>query len=201
VTSQLLPNPGAVASKLIADTIRLWYEANAPWMQVAQEQLQAGVREVAGKGSNRQIKDYLESCWASPDTYRLGGDDTPWCSAFVNWCLLKSGVKGTGSTWSLSWRNWKGGQDLGTDPMTAPIGSIVVMTRGKAGSDQGHVAFLYSKEGGKPHYLGGNQGDGTLANRRSDRVSVCHYPNKVAKVIWPLKSVSAPQAWREGRIV
>ena len=74
------------------------------------------------------------------------------------------------------------------------------MSRGDAAKQQGHVAFLWSRSGGKPQYLGGNQGDGTLSNRASDRVSIAHYPNKILGVIWPLRAIATPSPWADGRV-
>jgi uncharacterized protein (TIGR02594 family) len=190
-------------SKAAQGDFNSWSDANAPWMKEAYGQLQLGVKEVAGGGakrSNRQIDEYLQSCWNSPAKFKTD-DSKPWCSAFVNWCLLKKGIKGTGSTWSQSWLKWKGGMHLGKDVAKAPVGSIVVMRRGKPEADEGHVAFLWSSFGGKPLYLGGNQGLGTLKNGPSDRVSICAYDNEVLQCIWPLRSMGpTPQAWSKGRI-
>lgn len=190
-------------SKAAQADFKRWSDATAPWMGVAYNQLQQGVKEVPGAGtknSNRQIDAYLQTCWNSKAKYKTD-DSKAWCSAFVNWCLLQNGIKGTGSTWSLSWLKWKGGMHLGKDITKAPVGSIVVMRRGKPEADEGHVAFLWSSFGGKPQYLGGNQGLGTLRNGPSDRVSICAYDNEVLQCIWPLRPVGpTPQAWSKERI-
>jgi uncharacterized protein (TIGR02594 family) len=178
-----------------------WSAATAPWMKVAHSQL--GVKEVAGRGglkSNERIDGYLQSCWNSPAKFKRDDSDA-WCSAFVNWCLLSVGIRGTGNTWSRSWLNWKGGMHLGKDVANAPIGSIVVMSRGDPRAGKGHVAFLWAKAGRTPQYLGGNQGEGTLANGPSDRVSICAYGNEVLQCIWPLRSIGpAPAPWTKGKV-
>ncbi|WP_426960043.1 CHAP domain-containing protein [Muricoccus radiodurans] len=180
-----------------------WARAQAPWM--AEAYSQKGTQEDHRKGmSTERILEYFDSCWYTrfhaPPGVDLTSDDTAWCSAFVNWCLLRVGIRGTGSTWSLSWLKWDGGVHLGTDIARAPLGSLVVLDGGSRGPSKGHVAFLWSMEGGKPQYLGGNQGNGTLHNRKSDQVSICHYPNKVRQCIWPRRTTGpVPRAWQQGR--
>jgi uncharacterized protein (TIGR02594 family) len=199
----LRADAGAVARTTQAE-FNKWADAHAPWLKFAYSQL--GVQEVRGRGrdnSNKAVNAYLQSCWNTCANYPdidLHDDATPWCSAFVNWCLLRAGIKGTGSTWSRSWLTWQGGMKLGPDLSRAPVGAIVIMSRGDSKKEQGHVAFLWSMAGGKPYYLGGNQGNGTVANRRSNQVSISHYPNEVLECIWPLRSIGPiPRAWSEGR--
>jgi uncharacterized protein (TIGR02594 family) len=91
------------------------------------------------------------------------GDTTPWCAAFVNWCLSRSAIKGTNSAASQSfidqkWGNeiWKAGD--GT-PSVAKQGDIVVFKH-RSNPAKGHVAFfnrMDPRQSGHIEVLGGNQ--------------------------------------------
>ena len=91
------------------------------------------------------------------------GDTTPWCAAFVNWCLRQSGIKGTNSASSQSFVDqawgkeiWKKGDGF---PADAKIGDIAVF-RHKSDPAHGHVAFFQAIDQKNPDtidVLGGNQ--------------------------------------------
>src|SRR4051812_16687744 len=53
---------------------------NTPWMTIAKQELDAGVKE--GPPSNPRIAEYFETTVIRPQP-----DSTPWCSAFVNFCV------------------------------------------------------------------------------------------------------------------
>src|SRR5262245_39966632 len=57
----------------------------APWYQVALEELAHGVAEIAGPESNPRILEYHASC-----TLHATNDDVAWCSAFANWCVTQA---------------------------------------------------------------------------------------------------------------
>jgi len=125
-------------------------------MAAAFAEEQAQVREGHAPGT-RRILDYLATC---RDLEEGEGerDDTPWCSAFVNWCVMQAGLPGTDSGWATSWAEW--GRE---DPDPGP-GSIVVWRRSRdlgQGLEPvgGHVAFLLEARGDMLHVLGGNQRD------------------------------------------
>ena len=116
---------------------------NTPWMAIAQQELDAGVKE--GPPSNPRIEEYFETTVIRPQP-----DSTPWCSAFVNFCVTKTGVQGTNSALAQSWLRW--GEDAGD----FTPGCIVVLARGSAG--QGHVGFFVGNDAdGSIRLLGGNQ--------------------------------------------
>jgi len=125
-----------------------------PWFDIAIQEI--GVKEVTGNGDNPRVVDYLRSTnLGAPDS---SNDETPWCSAFVNWCVEKSGNAGTDSAWARSWLNWGRKTDI---PV---VGGIVVFERG---ASSGHVAFFVSKTATTIKVLGGNQ---------SDSVRITDYP-------------------------
>src|SRR5262245_40134606 len=81
-----------------------------------------------------------------------GGDQTAWCAAFVNYCLLVCGRLGTSSAASASFRNLRNIPSAGA-PSTGDV--AVFRDSGPAGNDPGgfgHVGFFVSAEdvlGGK----------------------------------------------------
>ncbi len=121
-------------------------DAGFPWLAIAKGEI--GTRERPGKEENARIVEYLHSTnLGAPDNSR---DETPWCSAFVNWCTERAGYEGTDSAWARSWLNW--GKAL-----KAPRpGCVVVLSRG---NDAGHVGFYVGKTASGIQVLGGNQGD------------------------------------------
>jgi uncharacterized protein (TIGR02594 family) len=99
------------------------------------------------------------------------GDETPWCAAFVGWCLERAGVPGTGKANARSYLDWGG-------PLMKPRpGCIVVFSRG-GNQAQGHVGFALREMAGRIDVLGGNQGDA---------VSIQRYPrDRLLGWRWPV---------------
>lgn len=113
------------------------------WLRVARQEL--GVKEVAGNGSNPRVIEYL-STTTLPKSYATN-DETPWCSAFVNWCMIKAGAKGTNSAAARSWLAWG-------RPIDVPVpGCVAVLSR----EGGGHVAFYVRHQVADLWLLGGNQ--------------------------------------------
>lgn len=115
------------------------------WFEIAKGEL--GVQEIVGGEDNPRIIEY-----AACTSLHASDDETPWCSAFVNWCMKQAGIKGTGLANARSWLDW------GT-PIPDPVeGCVVILKRGTPPS--GHVCFFVSYMGnGWIKCLGGNQGD------------------------------------------
>ncbi|MGL4677802.1 MAG: TIGR02594 family protein [Plesiomonas shigelloides] len=118
-----------------------------------------GQKEIVGPADNQRIVEYHGTT-----TLKATDDETPWCSAFVNWCHHQAGIPGTNSAAARSWLNW--GVSV-TDPQE---GDVVIFKRGNPPS--GHVAFFVKREGDIIRCLGGNQ---------SDQVKISGY--KVADVL------------------
>lgn len=117
-----------------------------PWLAIAVAEL--GVKEYPGNGENPRIVEYLRSTnLSAPDSAR---DETPWCSAFANWCVEKAGFEGTDSAWARSWLNW------GVELNKPQRGCIVVLQREV---NKGHVGFFLGKTSSGIRLLGGNQGN------------------------------------------
>ena len=102
-----------------------------------------GQKVVPGTGNNPRIVEY-----ATATTLKASDDETPWCASFVNWCLLRAGLKGTGSARALSFANWGVG-------CSACLGAVAVIDYG---GGKGHVAFVVGKTPkNELVLLGGNQ--------------------------------------------
>jgi len=136
-----------------------------PWIDIAVREL--GVSEIAGTRTNKRIAEYLKGVGANES------DETPWCSAFMNWTLRKAGYAVTGKANARSWVEYG-------EYMTDPIyGAIVVFWRDQPIGWMGHVAFFLCDAGEFVKVLGGNQ---------SDSVRAALYPR--ARLIgyrWPVR--------------
>jgi len=128
--------------------------AGAKWMTIAMAEL--GVHEDSLPGQHTErIVEYHNATSLHAST-----DETPWCSSFVNWVMLKAGYPRTNNALARSWLDW------GT-PLTTPReGAVTVIKRKDANSDQAtgsstgfHVAFFVSVTPTHLRLLGGNQGD------------------------------------------
>ena len=113
------------------------------WLDVAK--LEIGVKETPGEDNPRIIA--YDAC----TTLGSHEQDTPWCSAFVNWCMKQAGIKGTGLANARSWLEWG-------DPLPKPMEGCVVVLRHGA-PPAGHVTFFIREFGDTIVCLGGNQGD------------------------------------------
>ena len=113
------------------------------WMLVALQEI--GVKEYAGAADNPRIVEYLSSTTLGPED--RSNDETPWCSAFVNWCVVKAGYEATDSAWAKSWLAW------GKELETPRRGCITVFSR----NEGGHVGFYIGESSSGIAVLGGNQ--------------------------------------------
>lgn len=138
------------------------------WFELALREEQTGVQELPGRRENPRILDYFKTT-----TYKTTSDETPWCSAFANWCIHNAKLKGTRSAAAVSWLKWGWKLD------SPRRGCIVVLWREEVGADpdKGHVGFYYGEKGDSIRLLGGNQGN---------RVSIKSFPKKLVRSYrWP----------------
>jgi uncharacterized protein (TIGR02594 family) len=139
---------GAKGDAKVADTVSVMEQkalAADAWTRVAQAELSNQVAEIPGAASNPRIEQYHATTGGGAAL-----DSVPWCSSFVNFCVVEAGGKGTRSKAARSWMTW--GKDAGSfEP-----GCIVILSRGKA--PKGHVAFFVGFDGDQIRLLGGNQG-------------------------------------------
>lgn len=137
---------------------RMEYVPEFPWERIAVDEMKRQVAEIPGVRHNERILEYLESC-TDLGHWARGRDETPWCSAFVNWCVEQSDYAGTNRAWARSWLKW------GTGIAVPTPGCIVVLKRGFGG---GHVGFYRSlATPTRINILGGNQ---------RNRICVQSYP-------------------------
>ena len=144
------------------NTVQTVFVGNsAPWIDYAMSEI--GQKE-HDPGDNPRIVEYLNSAGNLSKN-----DETPWCAAFVHWCLKQAGIKGAGAVGS-SYLNWGEKVDNPT------YGEIAVFKTG-------HVGF----------YLGTNN-DGTLKilhGNWSNRVKISSgiydpiYPSQIREYRMP----------------
>lgn len=132
-----------------------------PWMEFAEKE--KGVQEVPGSGNNPRVLEYLRST-TNLSRAATSKDETPWCSAFVNWCLQQAGYETTRNALARSWLNW--GQAIDVPRR----GCIVVFEREKK---FGHVGFYLEETETDIKVLGGNQQD---LETKMYEVSEKYYP-------------------------
>jgi uncharacterized protein (TIGR02594 family) len=113
------------------------------------------------------------------------GDQTAWCAAFVNWCILQGRkgrddepklLKHTASAASETFRKWGTRTDK-------PIPGDIVVFRHKRESWRGHVGFLVSRSKEGVYVLGGNQmplnqrlPDGTYERHNTGEINIKRMP-------------------------
>lgn len=118
-------------------------------LQIAVKEL--GQKEISGPEDNPAIVNYAKEAgfeW-------VDDDETPWCSIFLNWCALNSGLLGTNKVNARSWL-LSGKSTENPEP-----GDVVVFWRESPDSWKGHVGlfFGFSKDASRVYVLGGNQGN------------------------------------------
>lgn len=119
-------------------------------MEVALAEL--GTAEIAGDRDNPRIVEYHQAT-----TLKATDDETPWCAAFVGWCLGQGAVKPTGSALARSYLPW--GQSC-----AERYGAVAVLSRGTKPL-QGHVGFLVDATPTAVWLLAGNQGNAVSLSR------------------------------------
>ena len=139
----------------------------APWYQVALEELAHGVVEVEGEANNPRILEYHATC-----DLQATNDETAWCSAFVNWCMIQAGRTGTNDAAARSWLQWKSGSKIASPK----LGCVAVFARGTK-PWEGHVGFFASEDDGYVQVLGGNQGNAVSVAPRAK--------SKLLAYLWP----------------
>ncbi|MGJ4899697.1 CHAP domain-containing protein [Bradyrhizobium oligotrophicum] len=167
---------------------RIMLPKDSPLWQQAQDQLDAAAKQKVpyriAKYFVTSLPAQFQTAWPEPDKahptvanplivlfflstgLKPAGDTTPWCSAFLNWCLQHAspsfdGTKDAGSQ-SFIQNNW--GEEVWHrgdiwPPKNAGRGDVAVFTE-KSDPAHGHVAFFDGPTPGQPDHidvLGGNQ--------------------------------------------
>lgn len=164
VYQQQLKDIESVSVPVVSQSIGSVPLANKPsWLRLAQQQV--GVSESpSGTAPNPQIIKYLQSIRLTNPS-----QDIPWASAFVNWVITQSGVKGTNSGLARSWLRW--GVSVEAQP-----GCIVIFPR-PGNSLAGHVGFVVEVRDNQLVVVSGNVGN-SVTYRLYDRASAlgCRLP-------------------------
>lgn len=136
------------------------------WLQLARGEV--GTKYIKGPQHNPRILEYLKTVGLG------GGDETPWCSAFVAWSLKNSGQSIAGCTgMAKSYATASSMKKLSE----ITYGCIVVFNRGTNPSN-GHVGFCVGTRGGRILVLGGNQ---------SHAVTIAGFsPASLHSIVWPV---------------
>lgn len=122
-----------------------------------------GLREIPGPQHQPAIEHFLGEVGLEGH-----GDETAWCSAFVQHCVAQAGLPGTGKANARSWLGW------GHALQTPEYGCVCVLWRESPQSWKGHVGFYLGQSVDAPGLarvalLGGNQGNA---------VDVTDYPSE-----------------------
>lgn len=109
---------------------------------------QYGIQEIVGKKDNPEVLKYFNIMYL--DGAKLK-DETSWCSAFVNWCAIKSNLPYSGKLTARSWLK------VGTRTDNPEMGDVVVLWRESVNSWKGHVGIYVRQTDRHIFILGGNQ--------------------------------------------
>lgn len=138
------------------------------WMDIARREAALPVRERSSWSDpeeNPRILNYFKVCAAWFEN--IEGDETDWCAAFVNYCLVTSGHPGTDHPGARSffW-NKKGSFAVLPGPVVGAIGvrRYAPFTDPKWTTGQGHVGFVTQFNDTTVTLLGGNQ-DNTVREK------------------------------------
>lgn len=127
-------------------------------LQIALSQI--GIKEVPGSKDNPEILKYFNE--TGFDGAKLK-DETAWCSAFMNWVALQSGLETTNKLNARSWLK------VGLSVKKPKMGDVVVFWRESKTSWKGHVGLFIRETRSYIYCLGGNQ---------NNQVSISAYPKK-----------------------
>lgn len=117
---------------------------NAPYQFALQEY---GIKAIVGAIHNPDVLKYFSDIGAA----WVRDDETAWCAAFVNWCLMKAKLKYSGQLNARSFLTY------GTATETPKLGDIVVLWRISRDGPYGHVGFFVKQTHDQVFILAGNQ--------------------------------------------
>lgn len=119
-------------------------------MQPYQAALQEyGTKAIAGAMHSPEVLKFFADIGAP----WVKDDETAWCAAFVNWCLMQAKLKFSSKLNARSFLTY------GTATTTPKLGDIVVLWRISRDGPYGHVGFFVAQTHDRVYMLGGNQGN------------------------------------------
>ncbi len=119
--------------------------------------MEYGNQGYSGPERNPNVMKYYQEIGAN----WVQDDDIAWCAAFINWVLMKAGLKYSSSLMARDFMKY------GKPTTTPKLGDIIVLWRLSKTSIYGHVGIYISSGISNVYILGGNQ---------SNRVSIDVYP-------------------------
>jgi uncharacterized protein (TIGR02594 family) len=129
------------------------------------------VKRRTGRGKHDpRILEYFKAT-PSLDQKYSAVDETPYCAAFINWCLGRSGYQGNGSALAASFARW----GRPTRDNKPALGAVALIRFPGGGH---HVTFVagISPNGRLIATLGGNQGEGhEVSHSRCPKTMVIAY--------------------------
>ena len=160
----LRPNHIQVGEVIILPKVK---ETDPIWLKIAFKEL--GVSEAKKPKNNHRILEYFQAT-----RFLASNDSTDWCSAFVNWVMVKAQQTPTYSVVARKWMHWEHGDHI----TISQRGAITVFWREHPSSWKGHVGFFLEKtDTGDIMILGGNQ---------NSKVSIAAYSKeRLLGYVWP----------------
>jgi uncharacterized protein (TIGR02594 family) len=159
VTTELntaLKEAFALIQKDAPETIPPVGQGGAPWLDVAEKEKAKDIKEGNSAGDAR-ILEYFKSI-----NFQTTTSKTPWCAAFVSFCMKTSGnptaaasVPKSDPALAATWKGW--GAPLALNSSATPQGAVVVLTPTENSDSSGHVGFFSDGDTNNVTLLGGNQ--------------------------------------------
>lgn len=123
-----------------------------------------------GDLSNPDVLKYFSEIGAD----WVKNDDVAWCSAFLNWCLMKAKLKFSSSLLARDFLKY------GKETKGPVLGDIVVFWRIAKSSPYGHVGFYISESFSTIFVLGGNE-DNEVKIKAYPKTQVLGYRSYLTK--------------------
>lgn len=155
-----------------------------PWLTVARAEMVRGVSETPDLRNTADIQAYLRVAGLDDP-----GGKTPWCGAFVAFCVKTCGVKEIEDSvvksagLASSWESWG-------SPVSEPFPPGTVVVLNDNAGNAGHVGLIVGSDAANVQVLGGNQGGGGVG---PDKVGIVPFArSKIRKTV--IMTVAAPAA-------
>mgnify|MGYP000324283663 CR=1 FL=1 len=131
-------------------------------------QSKLGLKEIKGATHNPEIV----KMFAAVGHDWIKDDETPWCAAFVGWCLKSVDIPHLNEVAARKYEKYS------NETKEPKVGDIVVIWRQSSTSWKGHVGFLHSMDETHVSILGGNQGN-VVSIRKYPRVRLLSFRSVV----------------------
>lgn len=138
--------------------------AEPKWLQIARADMDAGVKEIAGKRGHPRIIEYYDTAGLAHD----GDDVEAWCGCMAGTCLKEAGYPVPPDFYGAKQFETYG---VKVDKASWQVGDIGVFYRSKLREKtwMRHVGFIVGRTKTSWKVLGGNQGDAVSIVTISDK--------------------------------